>query len=187
MVAALNVAVTATPSMYRVGVKPAAGAAIAKTGLSTLVKLSVLLAPLSVAAVKSGAVNGAAGGAASIWMDSAALRGLSFPAASTSLVVMLCGPFVNGAVGVNVNATGSQVASTKTPSTYSVGVLPAPGAATANAGVEFAVRLSVLLAPKSVAAVMSGADAGALGACVSIVTLSVGLSALSVPARLVKV
>jgi len=57
----------------------------------------------------------------------------------------------------------------------------------AKAGLGLAVVLSVLLLPVSVAAVMSGADVGAAGPWVSMVTASALLAALALPAASVAV
>ena len=63
----------------------------AKVGVLSPVLLSVLLLPLSVAAVISGAA-GVAGAVVSMVTASAELGALVLPAASTKPVVMLCEP-----------------------------------------------------------------------------------------------
>ena len=60
-----------------------------KSGVLSLVRLSVLLVPLSVAAVMSGAASGVAGGVVSIVTGSAVLAGLVLPARSTVWMAML--------------------------------------------------------------------------------------------------
>ena len=177
------VAGTATPSTYSTGVVPAGTTPTLKSGVLSPVLLSVLLPPLSVPAVRSGAA-GADGAVVSIVTASAALGALVLPAASTRPVVMLCAPSVSGVTGVRIVLplpSVVAVAGTATPSTYSTGVVPAGTTPTLKSGVVSTVPLSVLLLPLSVAAVMSGA-AGADGAVVSMVTASAGLGALVLPA-----
>ena len=155
----------------------------AKVGVLSPVLLSVLLLPVSVPAVRSGAA-GAAGAVVSMVTASAGLGALVLPAASTRPVVMLCAPSVSGVTGVRIVLplpSVVAVAGTATPSTYSTGVVPAGTTPTLKSGVVSTVPLSVLLLPLSVAAVMSGA-AGADGAVVSMVTASAGLGALALPA-----
>ena len=61
--------------------------------------------------------------------------GLSFPAGSVKLYANVCGPSDRGVVGVSVPVTGSYVAGTFTPSTYSDGVSPAGTVPIFNPGV----------------------------------------------------
>jgi len=68
-----------------------ASAVPVKVGVVTLVILSVLDEPLSLAAVISG-VEGAAGAVVSIVMLNAPEATETFPAASVALAVMLCVP-----------------------------------------------------------------------------------------------
>ena len=160
----------------------------AKVGVLLPVLLSVLLLPVSVPAVRSGAA-GAEGAAVSIVTANAGLGALVLPAVSTRPVDMLCAPSVNGVTGVRIVLplpSVVAVAGTATPSTYSTGVVPAGTTPILKSGVVSIVALSVLLLPLSVAAVISGA-AGAAGAVVSMVTASAGLGALVLPAGSVTV
>ena len=81
---------TATPSLKIVTVMPACAVPL-NVGVVTLVMLSVLDAPLSEAAIRSGA-DGALGGVVSIVIDNAVDARLTFPAASVAFTVMLCTP-----------------------------------------------------------------------------------------------
>lgn len=63
-----------------------------KVGVVSLVMLSVLEAPLSLAAIKSGATPGVAGATVSTVMLSAGLSADWLPAASVNREVMLCVP-----------------------------------------------------------------------------------------------
>ena len=148
----------------------------ANVGVLSPVLLSVLLLPVSVPAVRSGA-DGAAGAVVSMVTASAVLGALVLPAVSTKPVVMLWAPSVSGVTGVRMVLplpSVVAVAGTATPSTYDTGVVPAGTTPTLKSGVVSTVALSVLLLPLSVAAVMSGA-AGADGAVVSTVTANAGL------------
>ena len=84
LVPALKVAGTFTPSTYKLGVSPAAGAGTVKLGVTLLVLLSVLLLPVSVAAVMSGAA-GALGAAVSMVIGNALLCADSLPATSVTV------------------------------------------------------------------------------------------------------
>ena len=81
------VAGTATPSTYSTGVVPAGTTPILKSGVVSIVALSVLLLPLSVAAVISGAA-GAAGAVVSMVTANAGLGALVLPAGSVTVVVI---------------------------------------------------------------------------------------------------
>ena len=81
---------TWVPSLKTLTVLPAS-AVPAKVGAVTLVRLSVLELPLSLAAVKSG-TPGAPGAVVSIVMLKAAEAALVLPAASVALAVMLYVP-----------------------------------------------------------------------------------------------
>ncbi len=83
-VAALKVADTFTPSTYRLGVLPAPGAGMAKSGLLLPVISSVLLTPVSVAAVISGAT--AIAGAVASTVKISPLAVLLLPAASVAVI-----------------------------------------------------------------------------------------------------
>src|SRR5437588_4815005 len=76
-----------------------ASAVPAKVGVVTLVTLSVLELPLSLAAARSGA-DGAAGALASAVTPRAAERALTVPAASVAVAVMLCVPAAGAAVAM---------------------------------------------------------------------------------------
>ena len=81
------VAGTATPPTYSTGVVPTGTTPILKSGVLSPVLLSVLLIPLSVAAVISGAA-GADGAVASMVTASAGLGALVLPARSVTVVVI---------------------------------------------------------------------------------------------------
>ena len=71
-------------------------------GVVSLVLLSVLLLPVSVPAVMSGAVAGADGPVVSMVTGSRLLGSLVLPALSMAVAVRLCRPSVNGVVSVAV-------------------------------------------------------------------------------------
>ena len=144
----------------------------AKVGVLILVLLSVLLLPVSVAAVRSGAA-GVAGAVVSIVTANAGLGALVLPAVSLAVVVIWCTPSVRTG---DVNVQVPSGATTAVPNTVvpSLMVMVSPGEPVpAKVGVLSPVLLSVLL-PVSVAAVRSGA-AGVVGAVVSMVTVNAGL------------
>ena len=82
--------------------------------------LSVLLAPVSVAAVMSGAAIGAEGPVVSMTMGSKSLGLLVLPALSVAVAVRLWGPALNGVVKVAVQVPSA--ATTAVP----IGVVPVP-------------------------------------------------------------
>ena len=96
---------------------PAAGTGIAKSGLLLPVMSSVLLIPVSVAAVMSGAINGAAGAVEFTVIGKVGLWDDSLPATSSNVKLIVWLPLVIGDVGVSVLVTGLKVAGTFTPST----------------------------------------------------------------------
>src|SRR5439155_1255560 len=147
-----------------------ASAVPVKVGVVTLVMLSVLELPLSLAAVRSGA-EGAAGALVSIVMLRAPEAPDTLPAASVALAVILCVPVVRAVLRVIPAALAYAAAvplPTWTPSLKSVTVLPV-SAVPVKAGVVLLVMLSVLELPVSVAAVISGVAGAA--AVVSMVML----------------
>jgi hypothetical protein len=151
------------------------------------VMLSVFEDPLSVAAVMSGATVGVAGTLASIVMVRAGEMAEMLPAKSVSVDVTECVPDERfaGTVIVTVPPTHTELP-TAVPSTTSVTLLPVVQAIV-KAGFRTEVMLSVIEAPESVAAVMSGAIVGVAGAMVSIVTVSAGDGAEVLPAGSVSV
>src|SRR5574343_1241872 len=102
-----TVAGTCTPSTSSTGVLPAGTVPILKSGVASLVRLAVLLVPLSVAAVMSGALVGAAGAVVSMVTGSAVLAGLVLPAVSTVWMAMSCVPSGSGVLGVMAPVAGS--------------------------------------------------------------------------------
>ena len=82
---------TLTPSEKTVIMSPFVQEPV-KSGVASFVRLSVLLEPVSVATVMSGALEGAAGTEVSIVNDNVELDGEWFPAASTSTTAIVWEP-----------------------------------------------------------------------------------------------
>ena len=142
-----------------------ASAVPVKVGVASLVILSVLEAPLSEAAIRSGA-DGALGAVVSIVIDKADDATLTLPAASVAFAVMLCTPFARVELVIDQLPEPSAVAvPIRVVPSNSVTVLFA-SAVPLNVGAVTLVILSVLELPLSDAAIRSDAD-GALGAIVS--------------------
>jgi hypothetical protein len=175
-----------TPSILSVTVLPVMHG-IVNTGVVTEVMLSVFDAPESLAAVRSGATVGVRGAVVSIVIDSAGEAADVLPAVSVSVNVTACTPSAIAGVAVIVTLplTHTPVPAA-TPSTRSVTVFPVIHTR-AKSGVVSEVTLSVDEAPVSVAAVMSGPLVGVAGTVASIVTLSEGETADTLPAASVSV
>jgi hypothetical protein len=152
-----------------------------KAGVVSLVKLSVLLVPLSVEAVMSGAAK-VAGGVISTVSVVVALGLEVFPATSVCTAVMACEPSVSGMVGVQVQV----------PPTTAIGLPSAQVMATLS--IETVMRVPFSPVPLMVGVVslvvvplVGEVMTGAAGATVSMVTDSAGLSAEVLPAGSVAV
>ena len=156
---------------YSVTVAPASAPEPVMTGVVTLVRLSVLLAPESEALARSG-VPDADGAAVSIVTDRPVEAGPVFPAASVSLVVRVCVPLLSV---LEVMLQLPELSAVAVPNTvvpfvsYRVTVAPTSAPEPVITGVVTLVMLSVLLLPESEALARSGAPE-ADGAVVSIVT-----------------
>jgi hypothetical protein len=149
--------------------------------------LSVLDAPVSVAAVISGA-DGAEGALVSMVMLRADEAGPRLPAVSTILAVMVCPPSDRELEGVKLQFPDpSAVAVPKTVDPSNTCTVLLGAAVPVKVGVLSLVRLSVLDAPVSVAAVMSGVDGIEVGAVVSMVMLRGAEAGLTFPAPSVAV
>ncbi len=86
-------------------------------GALLLVRLSVLLTPVSLMASVGSTPVGALGAIVSILIGKLGLCTDSLPDTSVSVKVMACGPSLNGVVGVSVLVAELKVAGTFTPST----------------------------------------------------------------------
>ncbi len=95
---------------------PAPGAGIAKSGLLLPVMSSVLLTPVSVEAVMSGAIEGAAGAVEFTVIGKLGLCADSLPATSSKVKLIVWLPLVIGDVGVSVLVAELKVAGTFKPS-----------------------------------------------------------------------
>ena len=183
--AAVVVPSTVVPSVsYRVTVAPGSALPPVTVGVVTLVRLSVLEAPLSLAVARSGA-EGAKGAAISTVTTSDAEAALTLPARSVCLTVSVCAPADSALAVIDQLPSPPAVAvpSTVVPSvSYSVTVAPDSAPLPVTVGVVSFVRSSVLEAPLSLAGARSGAE-GAKGAAVSMVTTSDADAALVLPAR----
>src|SRR5215472_18508508 len=162
-----------------------AGAVPVSFGVVTLVMLSVLDAPESDAAIRSGVV-GAAGAVVSMVSDKAPEATLTFPATSVAVALMLRTPWLR------VELVMLQL---PLPSAVALPIWVAPSnsftrlpasAVPVKVGVVTLVMLSVLAAPESDAAIRSGV-VGAAGAVVSTVKISAALGWLTLPAASVAV
>jgi hypothetical protein len=175
-----------TASIFSVTVVPVVHA-IVNAGVVTEVRLSVFDVPLSVAAVRSGAMVGASGAVVSIVTVSAGDGAEVFPAGSISVNVIERAPsaIAVDAVIVTVPPTHTPVPA-EVPSTFNVTVVPVVQVMV-NAGVVTEVMLSVFDVPLSLAAVMSGATVGVAGAVVSIEMFSTADGADVFPAESVSV
>lgn len=168
---------TRSPSAYSLIVSPVVHAPV-KSGVASLVVLSVLDAPLSVAAVMSGASN-VAGVELSMVTLVAAVAVEALPAGSVWRAVIARKPFASGAVGVHVQvplATTNGLPSTQsiaTPSTLTVTAAPF-SPVPVIAGV-----LSLVIVPV-VGAVITGTAGGVLS-YVTLLSVLV-LAALLLPA-----
>ena len=132
-----------------------------KVGVVSVVMLSVLEAPVSDAAVMSG-VEGAAGAAVSIATDMAADAGLVWPRLLVAVAVITSVPWPRVGVTVQLPLESAVVVPIRVEPEYSFTVLPA-SAVPVNVGVVSLVRLSVLDAPVSEAAIRSGVDGAGTG------------------------
>ena len=154
-------------------------------GLGLAVLLSVLLLPVSVPAVMSGAVAGADGPVVSMVMGSSSLGSLVLPALSMAVAVRLCRPSINGVVSVAVQVPSAATTAVPTgvaPSKI-VMVLPA-SPVPVSVGVVSLVRSSLLLTPLSLAGARSMVGvAGAMASTVSVVDwlLVVSVAVTTVP------
>lgn len=151
-----------------------------KSGVVSLVTLSVSLEPLSVAAVMSG-VPEAAGAVVSIVKDRPGLAAEVLPAASPAVTVTVCAPAPRAEVAMLYALPLHVAEPTLLPSTSTVIMSPFVQLPV-KVGVVTLVRLSVLLEPLSLPALRSGATPGALGALVSIVIDKPELTAEIFPA-----
>ena len=87
----------------------------------------------------------------------------------------MCAPFGIGLIGVSVVPSALTVVGTGEPSINNTAFSPGPAGGTTKLGLLFEVLLSILLAPVSVPAVMSGATAaGGTGAVRSTIIGSSG-------------
>src|SRR5207248_826026 len=145
---------TATPSLKIVTVLFASAVPL-KVGVVAFVILSVLLLPVSDAAIRSG-VDGAPGAGVSIVTDRAADPALTFPATSVAVAVMLCVPSVRVELVIDQfpEPSAATLPISAVPSN-SVTVLFA-SAVPLNVGAVTLVMLSVPLLPLSDTAVRSG-------------------------------
>ena len=155
-------------------------------GVVMRVTPSVLEAPLSLAAAKTGAA-GAMGAVVSMVIASAAEAALVLPAISVDLTVRLWAPEASVLlVMLQTPPVATAVPSTVVPSvSYNVIRLPA-SAVPATTGVVMRVTRSLLEAPLSLAAAKTGA-AGAMGAVVSMVIANASEAVLVLPATSVAV
>src|SRR5437588_500300 len=134
-----------------------------KVGVVTLLMLSVLELPLSLAAIRSGTET--AGPVVSMVMLSPAEADETLPATSVALAVMLCVPSVRVLLASDALPLPAAALPTTIAPSKRVTVKP-DVAATVNVGVVLLVMLSVLELPLSLVAVKSGAP-GATGAVLS--------------------
>ena len=166
---AVAVPKTVVPSVsYNFTVAPDSAPLPVIVGVVALVRLSVLLAPVSEPLARSGAFD-ADGAVVSIVTVSPADAALVLPDASVTLVVSVCAPLVSALVVMLQLPEPSAVVvpSRVVPSvSYSLTVAPASAPPPVTVGVVTLVMLSVLLLPESEPAVMSKPD-GAVGAVVS--------------------
>ena len=141
----------------------------ANVGVTMLVLLSVLEAPVSLAGVRSGFETN--GGVVSIVTTSAAEIALTFPAASVARAVMVCVPLASVlAVIDQLPAPSAAAVPNVWPPSSKVTVAPA-SVNPLNTGVEMRVTLSESDSPLSLAGDKSGAEI--VGFVASIVTTSV--------------
>ena len=164
-------ATTAVPSTvvplgaYRVMVSPGVAPAPLMVGVSSLVMLSVLLGPVSLAVATSAA--GAAGGVVSM-VTGTVVAGLVLPAGSVAVTLMLFRPSGSALVGVaaQVPLLATTTVWTSPPGKVTVMVSPAVPVPL-RVGVLSLVMRSVSLTPVSLAAAKTAT--GAAGALVSMV------------------
>src|SRR3954453_20057638 len=147
---------------------------------AALVMLSVLLAPVSLAAFRSGVV-GAAGAVVSKMTGRAGLATLTFPAASVAVTVYISVPSADAVLSVT-GPLSVRVAMDVAPrSSRAVALVSIP--VMSKVRLAALVMLSVALVPVSLPTWRSAA-AGVAGAVVSMVTESPGPAALGTPSEL---
>jgi len=162
-----------------------ASAVPVNVGVLTLVRLSVLEEPLSLAASRSG-VDGAAGAVASIVMLRAPEAAEAFPAASVAVAVMEWTPAVRLMSLVHEPVTLAMVVPLEVAPSKSSTVLLASAVPEIVRADVFLVMLSELETPVSSAAAKSS-PVGGVGASVSIVTRKFAEAPLVLPAASVAV
>src|SRR6185295_14121160 len=178
-VPAIVASATCVPSTSSRTVDPAS-AVPENESVVSFVTLSLLLAPESLAASRSGA-GGVAGGVRSTVTGSAPEARLALPAASVETAVTEWTPSVSDDATIVQLPPVAVVVAPATPSTKSCTVDPASAEPLKESVVRL-VRLSVLLAPLSLAGLRSGVD-GDAGADVSMVTESAPEGDPRFPAR----
>jgi hypothetical protein len=161
-----------------------AGAVPMKVGVVSLVRLSVLDAPVSEAATRSG-TDGATTELLTIVIESGDVAALVLPAASVAVAVMACVPWARAElVTVQLPLESAVAVPIWVEPANTLTVLPA-SAVPVKVGVVSVVTLSVLDEPVSDAAVRSGVETA--GAAASIWTVIADDAALVLPELFVAV